>query len=70
LRFTDNALLAVARKAIKKGTGARGLRAILEDLMMDLMFDLPSQESIKECVITDEFIEKKETPVLLYEKVG
>jgi ATP-dependent Clp protease ATP-binding subunit ClpX len=70
LRFTDSSLRAVARKAIKKGTGARGLRAILEDVMMDLMYDLPSQSSIKECVITEEFIEKKETPVLLYEKVG
>ena len=70
LRFTENALRAVAKKANQKGTGARGLRAILEDVMMDLMYDLPSQESIKECVITEEFIEKKETPVLLYEKVG
>jgi len=70
LRFTDNALRAIARKAIKKGTGARGLRAILEDVMLDLMYDLPSQTSIKEVVITEEFIEKKETPVLLYEKVG
>ena len=70
LRFTENALRSVARKANKKGTGARGLRAILEDVMMDLMYDLPSQDSIKECVITEEFIEKKETPVLLYEKVG
>ena len=70
LRFTDNALLAVAKQAIKKGTGARGLRAILENVMMDLMYDLPSQDSIKECVITEEFIERKETPILLYEKVG
>ena len=60
----------MAKQAIKKGTGARGLRAILENVMMDLMYDLPSQDSIKECVITEEFIENKETPVLLYEKAG
>ncbi|MBN2373068.1 ATP-dependent Clp protease ATP-binding subunit ClpX [bacterium] len=68
LRFEDDALLAVARKSVKKGTGARGLRAILEDVMMDIMYELPSQESIKECVITEQVIDKKQTPVLLYEK--
>lgn len=71
LKFTDDALLAVAQEAILRGTGARGLRAILEDAMLDIMYDLPSQSSaVKECVITKDVIKRNETPILLYEKVG
>jgi ATP-dependent Clp protease ATP-binding subunit ClpX len=68
LRFTDDAISAIAREAIKRKTGARGLRAILEDVMLDLMYEIPSQVGVKECIITDEVILKKEKPVLLYEK--
>jgi len=70
LKFTDGALTAVAREAIKRETGARGLRAILEDVMLDIMYELPSQPAIKECVIGEEVILKKEKPLLLYEKTG
>ncbi len=70
LRFTEGAIQSIAKMAIKKGIGARGLKAILEDVMLDIMYDLPSQKSIIECVITEDVIEKKGTPVLLYEKVG
>lgn len=68
LRFTDDALTAIARKAIAKKTGARGLRAILEDVMLDLMYDVPSQRNIRDCVINADVINKKTEPILVYEK--
>lgn len=68
LRFSEEALRAVARKAIRKKTGARGLRAILEGVMLDVMYEIPSDKGVKECLIKEETIEKKEKPVLIYEK--
>ncbi len=68
LKFTDSALSAIAKKAIRRKTGARGLRAILEETMLDVMYDIPSQTGIKECLITDDVILKNEKPVLIYEK--
>jgi ATP-dependent Clp protease ATP-binding subunit ClpX len=68
LRFTEGALRAVARKAIQRKSGARGLRSILEDAMLDVMYEIPSDKSITECVINEEVIEKGEKPVLIYEK--
>jgi ATP-dependent Clp protease ATP-binding subunit ClpX len=62
LSFTDKALRAVAQKAIARGTGARGLRSILEMLMMDIMFDLPSRTDIIECEITEDFVVKGGEP--------
>ena len=62
LEFTEDALLAIARKAMKKETGARGLRAIMEGIMLDLMFDLPEHQG-SSYVITEANVEKKE-PVL------
>jgi ATP-dependent Clp protease ATP-binding subunit ClpX len=70
LKFTEGALAAIAREATKRETGARGLRAIMEDIMLDVMYELPSQHTIKECVISEEVILKKEKPLLLYEKTG
>ena len=71
LKFTDDTLAAIAQEAIAQGTGARGLRSILEDVMLDIMYDLPSQSStVKECVITKDVIKRQGTPILLYEKVG
>jgi ATP-dependent Clp protease ATP-binding subunit ClpX len=67
LKFTDEALLAVAKDAIKRKSGARGLRAILESVMLDIMFDIPSAKEICECVIGEEVIVKGESPILLYE---
>ena len=64
LKFTDGALAAIAKEAIRRKTGARGLRAILEDVMLDIMYDIPSQNNIKECVITEEVIINKEKPLL------
>ena len=64
LSFDDDALRAVAKKAIERKTGARGLRAILEDVMLDIMFEIPSKENISACRITKGTIEKTEQPVL------
>jgi ATP-dependent Clp protease ATP-binding subunit ClpX len=67
LRFTDKANAAIAKEAISRKTGARGLRAILEDVMLDVMYEIPSQPLIKKCLITDDVIIKKEKPILTYE---
>jgi len=67
LVFTEEALDAVAHKALGRGTGARGLRAILEDALLDVMYDLPSRTNIKKCVITKEVIEESIEPTLLTE---
>jgi ATP-dependent Clp protease ATP-binding subunit ClpX len=68
LRFTHGALAEIAKEAIKRKSGARGLRAILEDVMLDIMYELPSQSNIRECVINEEVILKKEKPLLVFEK--
>ncbi|MBE0446768.1 MAG: ATP-dependent Clp protease ATP-binding subunit ClpX [Actinobacteria bacterium] len=67
LVFTEEALRAVARKAMDRGTGARGLRAILENVLLDVMYDLPSRTNIRKCVITKEVIEQNIEPTLLTE---
>ena len=58
LRFTEGALRAVARQALARKAGARGLRAILEDAMLDIMYDVPSRDDVEECVISEEVIEQ------------
>jgi len=68
LKFTDGALARIAFEACRRKTGARGLRSILEERMLDTMYELPSQTNIKECVITEDVITGKEKPILLYEK--
>jgi ATP-dependent Clp protease ATP-binding subunit ClpX len=68
LRLTDSALSAIAKEAQKRKSGARGLRAILESCMLDIMYELPSVENVKECVIGEDVVLKKEDPILLYEQ--
>jgi len=68
LQFTEGALVAVAKEALKRKSGARGLRAILEGIMLDIMYEIPSKGNVRECVISQEVIEKGEGPILLYEK--
>jgi ATP-dependent Clp protease ATP-binding subunit ClpX len=68
LRFTEGALSAVARKAFTQKTGARGLRAILEEAMLDVMYDAPSQKQIKEVVITEDSINGKHAPIRIFEQ--
>jgi ATP-dependent Clp protease ATP-binding subunit ClpX len=65
LTFTDEALGYAAELALKRGTGARGLRAVLEEVMVDIMYDVPSRTDIKECVITKETIQRKAEPLLV-----
>jgi ATP-dependent Clp protease ATP-binding subunit ClpX len=69
LRFADDALEAVASESIKRNVGARGLRIILEDLMLDLMYQLPQQKDWRELTITREMVLKKEIP-FPFEKAG
>lgn len=68
LRFTEGAMRSIAKRAIKRKTGARGLRAILEDIMLDVMFEIPSDPRITECVVNEDVIERHEKPVLIYGK--
>jgi ATP-dependent Clp protease ATP-binding subunit ClpX len=65
LRFTDGALRAVARQALKRKSGARGLRSILEMVMLDLMYDIPSRDDVEECVINEEVIEQGSSPLMV-----
>lgn len=67
LEFKDEALHAVAKEAVRRKTGARGLRAILEDIMLNVMYDIPSRKEITKCVITKDVIDKKEEPILVTE---
>ena len=67
LKFTNEALLAVAKDALNRKSGARGLRAILENVMLDIMYDLPSMTGVQECVVGEEVISRGESPLLLYE---
>ena len=66
LTFTDDALSAVAKKAITRKTGARGLRSILEGILLETMFELPTFEGVEEVVVNAEVIEGKAQPLLIY----
>ena len=68
LRFTDDALDAIAASALKRKIGARGLRMIIEDLMLDIMYTLPGQKKIRECVLTRDVVQRKEAPITVLEK--
>ncbi len=67
LEFTEGALRAVARKAMERKSGARGLRAILEELMLDVMYEIPSVSNVTECRITEEVVIHEKKPILVYE---
>src|SRR6187399_763608 len=66
LKFTEGALRAIAREAFRRKSGARGLRAIMEEIMLDVMYDIPSQAEIEEVVISEEVVERKESPIVVY----
>lgn len=66
LRLTDEALRAIAKLAVKRKSGARGLRAILENSMLDIMYDIPSLENVEECVISEDVIMNEEEPIIIY----
>ena len=64
LEFEREALEAIAKEAIKRNTGARGLRAIIESIMLDVMFEVPSRDDVTKCIITEETVSKKLAPLL------
>jgi ATP-dependent Clp protease ATP-binding subunit ClpX len=68
LRFTEGAFMAIAKEAVKRKSGARGLRAILENIMLDVMYEIPSQPNVSECIISEEVVLRRESPILLYVK--
>lgn len=68
LEFEDDALRTIVRKAIQRGTGARALRSIIEDTMLDIMYHLPTHHNLTKCIITKEALLKKEDPVYIYGK--
>jgi ATP-dependent Clp protease ATP-binding subunit ClpX len=67
LKFTEEALVAVAQEALKRKTGARGLRSILESAMLNIMYDLPTMEKVRECLISAEVILKREEPIIIFD---
>jgi ATP-dependent Clp protease ATP-binding subunit ClpX len=68
LRFTDSGLQAIARRSLERKSGARGLRAIMEATMLDIMYEIPSMSGVKECVINEDVILDNEEPILLFEQ--
>lgn len=67
LRFTEGALNAIANEAIRRKSGARGLRAVMEEAMLDVMYELPSKSNVRECVISEQVIVNRDYPVVLYD---
>ncbi|MEW6386532.1 MAG: ATP-dependent Clp protease ATP-binding subunit ClpX [Thermodesulfobacteriota bacterium] len=67
LKFTEDAMVAVAKEALKRKSGARGLRAILEGAMLELMYDIPSMKNVRECLINEEFIRNHAAPIFTFE---
>jgi len=65
LEFTEDALWAVARKAVERKTGARGLRAIMEETLLSVMFEIPSREDVEKCIITRQTVEERTAPQLV-----
>ena len=70
LVFSDDSLVSIADKALERETGARGLRSIIEETLLDVQFELPSRRDVKKCVVTREVVEKGLTPTLVTEAVA
>jgi len=70
LKFTEEALHTIAREATKRKSGARGLRAIMENIMLEVMYEMPSQPNIKEVIISDEVVTRNEPPIVVYAKAA
>ena len=69
LVFRDDALHSIARKAMERKTGARGLRSILEKILLDTMYDLPSEQNVSKVVVDDSVVKGESQPYLIYENV-
>ena len=65
LEFTEDSLRAISSEAMRRNTGARGLRAIVEDIMLDVMYDIPSRADVTKCVVTKDVVAKKKAPCWL-----
>ena len=65
LVFTEDALTAIAADALKRGMGARALRAIIEEVMLNIMYEIPSAKDVKKCIVTEDTILKKKEPTLV-----
>ncbi|MGH7831108.1 MAG: ATP-dependent Clp protease ATP-binding subunit ClpX [Candidatus Binatia bacterium] len=70
LKFTEEALRGIAREAMKRKSGARGLRAIMENTMLEVMYEMPSQPNIKEVIISEEVVTRSEPPIVVYTKAA
>jgi ATP-dependent Clp protease ATP-binding subunit ClpX len=70
LKFTEEALRGIAKEAMKRKSGARGLRAIMENIMLDVMYEMPSQPNIKEVIISEEVVARNEPPIVVYTKAA
>ncbi|MEM6825031.1 MAG: ATP-dependent Clp protease ATP-binding subunit ClpX [Pseudomonadota bacterium] len=70
LTFTDDALSAIAKRAIERKTGARGLRSIMEDILLDTMFDLPGMDAVEEVVVNEEAVASESAPLMIYSDEG
>ena len=68
LKFTPEALKAIARLALAQKAGARGLRSILENAMLDIMYEIPSEESVKEVIVNEEVLVRKEKPLIVFQE--
>ncbi|OQX88869.1 ATP-dependent protease ATP-binding subunit ClpX [candidate division KSB1 bacterium 4484_87] len=69
LEFEDKALHAIVKESLKRKTGARALRAIMEEMMLEIMFKLPDMKNVKKCVVTEEVVTKRKEPTIVYKKV-
>lgn len=70
LKFTEGALRAIAKEALRRNTGARGLRSIMEEIMLDTMYELPSRTDVQECMVTEEAVTRRQQPALLYKQAS
>ncbi|MBQ2114847.1 MAG: AAA family ATPase, partial [Selenomonadales bacterium] len=69
LEFEDGALRSIAQEALKRKTGARGLRAIIEDIMCNVMYEVPSEKDVVKCIVTDEVVKEKKDPILVRDDI-
>jgi len=69
LEFEEQSLELIIKEAVKRKTGARALRAIMEEIMLEIMFNLPSQKDLRQCIITEEVVLKKKDPIYIYNEI-
>ncbi|MGE3540006.1 MAG: ATP-dependent Clp protease ATP-binding subunit ClpX, partial [Candidatus Tectimicrobiota bacterium] len=70
LEFDEAALRAIAQEALRRNTGARGLRSIMEEIMLETMYDLPSRTDVQECMVTEEAVTRRQQPALFYKQAS